>query len=154
MLWLVSHLVETGVFNKANFIFLIVGHTKNAADRRFDDPKRLCRKSDICTFDQILKLCNRFKFVSASPVQAGDFQDCHGVFNKFHRKCGALKVQHVFSSSADYINGVDGKGEPTIIVKTKHCDTDNETLHNLNKKHIANRKQALLNAFEAIQSLP
>ena len=32
---LVPYLIELGYFKKVNFIFLVVGHTKNAADRLF-----------------------------------------------------------------------------------------------------------------------
>jgi hypothetical protein len=46
VLWLVPYLVEMGYFETVNFIFLVVGHTKNAADRRFNNLKMIYRKSN------------------------------------------------------------------------------------------------------------
>jgi hypothetical protein len=42
VLWLVPYLVEKGYyFHTVNFIFLVTGHTKNAADRRFNNLKKV-----------------------------------------------------------------------------------------------------------------
>ncbi len=46
VLRLVAWLAQLGHFYKVNFIFLIVGHTKNAADRLFNSLKQeYCKKN-------------------------------------------------------------------------------------------------------------
>jgi hypothetical protein len=49
MVWL----TEMGYFKEVNFIFLIVGHTKNAADRIFNLVKLQYRKRNLYTFGQL-----------------------------------------------------------------------------------------------------
>jgi hypothetical protein len=59
VLWLVPYLVEAGYFKTVNFNFLVVGHTKNACDRRFNNVKRIYNKSDIFSFDMCVDICNK-----------------------------------------------------------------------------------------------
>jgi hypothetical protein len=41
VLWLVPYLVEMGYFQSVNFIFLDLGHTKNAAYKGFNDIQKV-----------------------------------------------------------------------------------------------------------------
>jgi hypothetical protein len=49
VLRLVAWLAQLGHFHEVNFIFLVVGHTKNAADCLFNSLKVRYRKKNLCT---------------------------------------------------------------------------------------------------------
>jgi hypothetical protein len=71
VLWLlVPYLIEMGFFKKVNFmtIFLVVvGHTKNSADLRFNNLKMRLRKSNITSFSKLLyKVCKEHSLFVAS----------------------------------------------------------------------------------------
>jgi hypothetical protein len=68
VLWLVPHLIEMGYFETVNFIFLVVGHTKNAADQRFKNLKMIYRKSNVYTFNQLVEVCGKSPHVTVVPV--------------------------------------------------------------------------------------
>lgn len=48
-------LVELGYFDEVVFLFLVVGHTKNIADRLFNITKMLYRKTNVFCMDQLAK---------------------------------------------------------------------------------------------------
>jgi len=54
VLKLMVYLVECGYFKNVWFIFLVVGHTKNAADRLFNLLKKFYRKKNIYTMSQLV----------------------------------------------------------------------------------------------------
>ena len=58
VLKLLEFLTEMKFFKKVNFVFLIVGHTKNAADHLFNALKNVYRKENIYTFPQLLIVLN------------------------------------------------------------------------------------------------
>ena len=98
ILKLVSYLTEMGYFKKVNFIFLIVGHTKNAADRLFNILKYSYRKSDIFTMPDLCAELNKSECVTVIPAVEGDFKDWDQFLNlyysDFKRK---VKHNHIFS---------------------------------------------------------
>ena len=51
---LVPYLVETKYFQEVEFLFLVVGHTKNACDRYFNQLKTIPRKTNTYTMDELL----------------------------------------------------------------------------------------------------
>ena len=54
MLKLAAWLTAMGYFKKVNFIFLIVGHTKNAADSLFNSLKHEYHKKNLFTMEGLL----------------------------------------------------------------------------------------------------
>jgi hypothetical protein len=97
VLWLVPYLIEMGYFETVNFIFLVVGHTKNAADRRFNNLKMIYRKSNVYTFNQLVDVCGRSPHVTVVPVVDGDFMDYDYFFDLFYGKISAITKSHIFS---------------------------------------------------------
>jgi hypothetical protein len=97
VLWLVPYLIEMGYFHTVNFIFLVVGHTKNAADRRFNNLKMIYRKSNVYTFNQLLEVCGKSAHVTVVPVVDGDFKDYDYFFDLFYGKIAAITKSHIFS---------------------------------------------------------
>lgn len=93
VLWLVPYLVELKYFKRVNFIFLIVGHTKNACDRRFNNVKKQYHKSNVYTFDMCVELCNQSEHVDIWKVEDGDFLNYKDFFLPLYKKLASVKVK-------------------------------------------------------------
>ena len=66
-------LVEMGYVRKVNFIFLVVRHTNNAADRLFNALKLDYRKQNVYTMKELLKYLSRSKYCRIVETREGDF---------------------------------------------------------------------------------
>jgi len=55
VLKLAAWLMAMGYFKSVQFIFLVVGHSKNAADRLFNSLKHKYRKQNLFTFDELAR---------------------------------------------------------------------------------------------------
>ena len=75
VLALVPFLIEMGYFKRASFIFLVVGHTKNAADRRFNVLKEFYRKENIGMMAQLYKTLTGSAKVTLYETVGSDFMD-------------------------------------------------------------------------------
>jgi hypothetical protein len=65
--------VELRYYRRVNIIFLVAGHTKNAADRLFNLLKNVYRKSQVYTMDQLEDLLNQNQYVECTKVGQNDF---------------------------------------------------------------------------------
>ena len=125
VLKLAGWLKAMGYFKQVNFIFLIVGHTKNAADRLFNSLKHEYRKKNIYTMDSLVASLSKSKSVTVLPTEPGDFFNYDALFKDLFRNLsGAVKKNHIFSCT-----GVDRMDlyESNIAEHTKHT-------HKLSKK--------------------
>jgi hypothetical protein len=99
----VPYLVEAGYFKAVNFIFLVVGHTKNACDRRFNNVKQMYNKSNVYSFDMCVEICNKSDHCTILPVQDGDFYDYQGWLDRYYKKQASIGIklleQQIFSCS-------------------------------------------------------
>ena len=59
-------LVDMGIYDTVEIIFLIAGHTKNICDRRFKDLEKELHKSDIFSMRKLLELMNNSDKVKAT----------------------------------------------------------------------------------------
>ena len=66
-----------------NFIFLVVGHTKNAADCLFNCLKLEYRKQNLFTFQDMVEALNRSEMVTVHPANPEDFLD----YDKLIKHC-------------------------------------------------------------------
>jgi hypothetical protein len=98
---LVPLLVKMDFFRKVNFIFLVVGHTKNACDCLFNLLKLNLRKKDVFTFQEVLKNMNMHESCTAIPVKSGNFRDIKGFFDGFYHKYSAVLKHHIFTCEKD-----------------------------------------------------
>ena len=71
----VPFLVEMVFFEKVNFVFLVVGHTKNAADRLFNALKKNYRKENLYTMKQLIDALNSSRRVTVVESEEKDFLD-------------------------------------------------------------------------------
>ncbi len=68
MLKLAAWLKAMGYFRRVNFIFLVVGHTKNAADCLFHSLKHEYRKQDIFTMEMLIEKLSASDCVTVIPT--------------------------------------------------------------------------------------
>jgi hypothetical protein len=104
MLKLMVFLVECGYFKDVWFVFLVVGHTKNAADRLFNLLKKSYRKKNIYTVEQLLSDLGESDFVSIDPSEEADFHDWDTFLNQFYSTfTGKIIKNHIFHVSHNTI---------------------------------------------------
>ena len=91
-------LSELGYFQKISFIFLVVGHTKNAADRLFNSMKKEYRKHNIFTFEDLVSKLGESYTVTIHQHNANDFLDYDKLLDGPYRKlAGHIKMNHIFT---------------------------------------------------------
>jgi hypothetical protein len=104
VLRLAMWLMALGYFKAVNFIFLVVGHTKNAANRLFNCLKLEYRKQNLFTFqDMVEALSNRLEMVTVHPASPEDFLDYDKLMTKLFKKAlyGNIKKNHIFTCNDD-----------------------------------------------------
>eukprot|EP00536_Pseudo-nitzschia_multiseries_P012467 jgi/Psemu1/208777/e_gw1.478.21.1 len=67
-------LVEAGYFKKVNFMFYVVGHTKNCADRWFNTMKRDYPNQNLYTFEQLCKALGINERITIHSAKDGNFK--------------------------------------------------------------------------------
>ena len=80
VLKLAAWLKAMGYFLSVNFIFLVIGHTKNAADRLFNSLKIEYRKQNVFTMECLVDVLNTSESVSVIPTLPDDFFDYDKLF--------------------------------------------------------------------------
>ena len=85
-------------FKEVNLTFLIVGHTKNTADRLFNSLKTKYRLQNLLTFQDMPEALNRSQMVTVHPASPEDFLDYDKLMNYLYRPlAGIVKKNHIFS---------------------------------------------------------
>ncbi len=75
VLRLAAWIALLGYFLEVNFMFLVVGHTKNAADRLFNLLKVKYRNQNLYTFDQLVEALGMLRTITVHPTMSEDFLD-------------------------------------------------------------------------------
>ena len=150
VLRLAPYLIEKGYFYIVEFQFLVAGHTKNEADKRFNNLKQGYRHKNIYTMDQLVKTCNESPYVKAKQVYWDDFFDYKKFFESIYKKLHAVNKYQIFSSMevTRHLPGQlahDGIG--TVQFKTSDLDDAEVIEQNIIKTNIGTtERQSLLNA--------
>jgi hypothetical protein len=149
VLRLANLLVQSGVFKKVNFLFLVWGHTKNPCDRVFNILKLRFRKQNVYTMEQLLQVLNAQDQVNALRVQPSDFYDMDAFLDKFYRRftSGTVHKAHIFSCNVD-----DGATKMKINV-SKWALEDEPELKTDMKKQARNTNFGGLTREEALKQL-
>lgn len=129
VLRLAAYLVEMKYFMKVNFIFYIVGHTKNACDRWFNTLKKTYRRSNVYTMEQLLEVMKTNENINVNDVTESDFKDFDKFLNQFYKKLesGSVSKNHVFTVEAS---------NPTILqVRLDDIEGTPSECQQLLKKH-------------------
>ena len=97
-LWIMA----MGYFKSVQFIFLVVGHTKNAADRLFNLLKEDYRRRNLFTFDQLATALDQSPSVTIHRTVANDFLDYDSLLDGIYRKLvSIIKQNHIFACVDD-----------------------------------------------------
>ncbi len=85
-------------FKEVNFIFLVVGHTKNAADHLFNSLKDEFRRKNLFTFQDLVETLNKSLVVTIHPASSEDFLDYKKLLSSlFWTLAGNIKKIHTFT---------------------------------------------------------
>lgn len=103
VLLLAAYLVEMGFFEVVNMMFLVVGHTKNICDRRFNNLKMMYHKSQIFTLDQAVEHLNRSEYVTVWKVDTEtEWKDYLSMLLKPYKRLARAKLMikknHIFTA--------------------------------------------------------
>ena len=96
------------MFLEAEIIFYIRGHTKNAADRLFNQLKLNFHNKNLYTVDQCIEQFNKGKHVEAIRLTLGVMKDYYNFENHLYKTfdTNVVTKSHVFKSSNDLGPGV------------------------------------------------
>jgi hypothetical protein len=113
-------------FKEVNFIFLVVGHTKNAADRLFNCLKNEYHLQNLFTFQDLVEALNRSPRVTVHPTSIVDFHDYDRLTQELYRLLlGNIKTNHIFSCTDDGLQ---------MIIRKSNLVKHREFVVNLHKK--------------------
>ena len=89
-------------FKRVSFIFLIVGHTKNACNCLFNSLKHEYHKKNIFTMDELIVALGVSAKITVVPTVASDFLDYDGAFKALYIDLsGLVKHNHIFTCDGD-----------------------------------------------------
>jgi hypothetical protein len=84
VLKLAAWLKGMGYFGQVNFIFLFVGHTKNAADCLFNSLEHEYQKQDIFTMEVLIEKLSYSDCVTIMPTVSEDFFNYNKLFKELY----------------------------------------------------------------------
>ena len=101
------YMIESGLFENVNLIFLIKGHTKNMYNRMFNLMKQNYSKRSVYTKTETCHVFGLSDNVTIVPA-AGKFKDWDSEFNILYRhpKPGSVTRNHLFTFSYKDISDV------------------------------------------------
>ena len=84
VLKLAAWLKQMGYFHTVNFVFLIVGHTANAADHLFNSLKHKYQKNNIYTMQALIKHLSTYNSVRIWPSEPNNFFNYDALFSDIY----------------------------------------------------------------------
>ena len=150
VLRLALYLVEKRYFASVEFVFLIVGHTKNPCDRMFNLLKLSYRKSNVYTMDQTMEKLNENDRTSATRFV--DHLNWDRFLDRLYTRFepGTTKKYHNFLVKADQ------KGRTTMRIGVSNFEEDNNHFKEkmFSKKGLSDdeRKEILLESPDPINA--
>lgn len=129
---------------------MVVGHTKNAADRLFNALKREYRHKNIYVMEELIDVLSVSNSVTIHEAKETDFYDWEGYLSKFYTQIkGKIKENHIFSCASEDIAGNQ------IIVKLRKSDRDCDVpVHHLAIKRNFEGRALYPKLEDAIQNRP
>ena len=104
VLRLAPYLVEKGYFSHVQFVFLDVGHTKNAADQFFNALKLYYCDENLFSMNTVIKLCRRHPQATATRVYFNDMYNREDYLDSFYSKLKKIKLYQIFEASNEIGN--------------------------------------------------
>ncbi len=85
-------------FKEIHFIFLVVRHTKNAADCLFNLLKQDYWKQNLFTFDKLVRMLDKMLLLTIHPTVAKNFFNYSKLLDSLYwLLTGNIKTNHIFS---------------------------------------------------------
>jgi hypothetical protein len=139
VLKLAMWLKEMGYFMQVNFVFLIVGHTKNACDRLFNSLKHQYRQKNTYTMDELIESLRWSQKITVIRTENGDFLDYDVLFKVAYNDLkGLVTKNHIFTCDV-----VDNEDELWMSISIRESNLEDCGL----TKHIA-MKQGMRSAAD------
>jgi hypothetical protein len=102
VLKLPAWLMATGYFKEIHFIFLVVGHTQNAADCLFNSLKQDYWKQNVFMFNKLVWTLDKSLSLTIHPTVAEDFFNYSKLLDSLYRPLtGNVKTNNIFSCTDD-----------------------------------------------------
>jgi hypothetical protein len=97
VLKLPAWLMAIGYFKEIHFIFFMVGHTNNVADRLFNSLKQDYWKQNLFTFDELVQMLDKSLLLTIHPTVAEDCLDYSKLLDSLYQPLtGNIKTNHIF----------------------------------------------------------
>ncbi len=126
VLKLPAWLMAMEFFKEVHFIFLVVSHTKNAADRLFNLLKQEYRKQNLFTVDKMVWMLDNVLSLSIHPTMAKDFLNYSKLLDSLYWPLtGNINTNHIFSCTD---NGTQ------ITIQQSNLKEHQECVLNLQKR--------------------
>jgi hypothetical protein len=126
VLKLLAWLMAMGYFKEIHFIFLVVGHTKNAAGHPFNSLKQEYRKQNLFTFDELVQTLDKSSSLTIHPTVAEDFLNYSKLLDGVYRPLtGNIKTNHIFACTDDGTQ---------IAIRQSNLEEHQEYVPNLRKR--------------------
>jgi len=133
-------LVEMGLYRRVNFIFLVIGHTKNCADRLFNLLKLDYRWQNVYTVEDLMDVLGKSNYVTPIRVNVpGDILDFNNFESRIYMRLrpGTIKRNQVFYSEMQRLGvlwiketAVAETGETQLLGIPDKDGSDQQTLIN------------------------
>ncbi len=148
VLKLPAWLMAMGYFKEIHFIFLVVGHTKNAADRLFTLLKQEYQKQNLFTFDKLVRTLDKSSSLTIHPTVAKDFLNYSKLLDGLYWPLtGNIKTNHIFSCTDN---------ETQITIRKSNLKEHQEHVLNLRKRDTwdrVTRAQLIDHAAEVLKPI-
>lgn len=135
VLRLASYLVRKGHFSTVEFVFLVAGHTKNAADRFFNALKLYYRDKNVYSMKDLIDLCGKHEQVTSCRITWKDFKNWGAYLEDCYKKIQPMKKYQIFVASEEL-------GDHVIQTYSSNLDDDvTQQTHNLRKRILRKKKE-------------
>jgi hypothetical protein len=131
VLRLANYLVEADFFEKVNFIFYVVGHTKNDCDRWFNSLKKNYRRRNIYTFDYLVESMNTNHNITVTVTKESNFKNWDKFYDSIYKRFvpGSTHKTQIFSACKE--------NKTTLCFRTDDLPETQATTQELLKKGAA-----------------
>jgi hypothetical protein len=140
-------LVERRFYRHVNIIFLVAGHTKNAADRLFNLLKIQYRKKQVFTMEQLQQTLDLNQYISCVKVESDEFYDFGKFEDKIYKQTpltGHTKKYQYF-----YLEETD-----MGVLYGKHANQSTDSVHRMDlKKGRPEDRKAIIDDFDMDKDL-
>jgi hypothetical protein len=132
VLCFLSWLVEKGYFEEVQFVFFVVGHTKNVADCLFNILKITYHHLNLFSMNMLIDALNTADQSISELVTHEVFKDYNKMFARFYKDLDSIKKWQIFKSSITLGPGI-------VEVRSSNLDDAETQVFDIRKKSYMKR---------------